>query len=396
MGIALKGDFIGFWIDNIHSSELGIIRTSDGSRFNENLLPTIQDKTVQVPGGDGFYYFGSYYTQRQFNIPIAFDNLEEKEFRRLRQIIGSKKMVKLVFDEAPYKYYSVKSTGNPILKYICFDVEVESSGGGADDEETQPGDSTPTQASAAENQDITNGAVYYQSPSSVTTKRVYKGEGTLNFIAYDPFGYTRATGLDVLELPKAIEGLELKPEEWSFLMTDDTGTYLYPLPDITQTGAWEGSGDGGTEGQMSRTVNSGDVECDYQIICKPGSGNKINIISYQFVNNELDEQNERITLILEDFELNEEQGHVGFCFDSKTNCVYGCTAIGTAKKLIGDTPDEMSFITKEGTEIDYTGDIYNQYLTAANFAKMPVGAQSFFITGVTTDAPYVDIKFRYF
>ena len=30
----------------IHSSELGIIRVSDGSRFSENLLPTIQDKTV--------------------------------------------------------------------------------------------------------------------------------------------------------------------------------------------------------------------------------------------------------------------------------------------------------------------------------------------------------------
>jgi hypothetical protein len=59
-----KGDYMGFTYNGKHSSELGIVRVSDGSRFNENLLPTMQDKTVQVPGGDGTYYFGSYYTQR--------------------------------------------------------------------------------------------------------------------------------------------------------------------------------------------------------------------------------------------------------------------------------------------------------------------------------------------
>jgi hypothetical protein len=37
----------------------------------------MQDKTVQIPGGDGTYYFGSYYTQRQFTIPFAFDGLTE-------------------------------------------------------------------------------------------------------------------------------------------------------------------------------------------------------------------------------------------------------------------------------------------------------------------------------
>ena len=57
--MALSGDFIGFTFNNIHSSDMGIIRTSDGSRFNENLLPTFADKTVQVPGGDGIYYFNS-------------------------------------------------------------------------------------------------------------------------------------------------------------------------------------------------------------------------------------------------------------------------------------------------------------------------------------------------
>ena len=73
----LKGDYIGFKYNNIHSSELGIIRVSNGSRFEENLLPNMQDKTVQIPGSDGSYYFGSYYTSRQINLSFAFDGMTE-------------------------------------------------------------------------------------------------------------------------------------------------------------------------------------------------------------------------------------------------------------------------------------------------------------------------------
>jgi phage-related protein len=60
----LKGDYIGFTFNGVHSSDLGIVRVSNGSRFDENLLPTIKDKTVEVSGRDGAYYFGSQYTQR--------------------------------------------------------------------------------------------------------------------------------------------------------------------------------------------------------------------------------------------------------------------------------------------------------------------------------------------
>lgn len=142
MAIALKGDFIGFSFNEHRSEELGIVRVSDGSRYNEDLVPTTQDKTVQVPGGDGFYYFGSNYTQRQFSINIAFDELTEKQLRELQQVFGTKELGKLIFDERPYKYYMVKS-GKPQLKYICFGREGE--------------------------------------------VRTYKGEGTLTFTAYYPF-----------------------------------------------------------------------------------------------------------------------------------------------------------------------------------------------------------------
>jgi hypothetical protein len=37
---AYTGPFLGFTYDNKHSSDFGIVRTSNGSRFEENLLPT--------------------------------------------------------------------------------------------------------------------------------------------------------------------------------------------------------------------------------------------------------------------------------------------------------------------------------------------------------------------
>ena len=117
----IKGDFLGFTFDGIHSSELGIFRVSDGSRYTENLLPTIQDKTIQIPGNDGIYYQGSFYTQKQINFPIAFDELSEDQLRRLKVLFGDKNIHNLIFDEAPYKIYKMKTIGTPNLKYVCFD-----------------------------------------------------------------------------------------------------------------------------------------------------------------------------------------------------------------------------------------------------------------------------------
>lgn len=138
----LAGDFIGFSFNGVHSSDLGIIRTSNGSRFDENLLPTIQNNTVQVPGGNGTYYFGSSHTQKPFSIPIAFDGLTESGVRRLREVFGTDKICRLIYDETPYKYYMVKISAPPQIKTICFDE---------------------------------------------TGERIYKGEGTLQFVAYYPY-----------------------------------------------------------------------------------------------------------------------------------------------------------------------------------------------------------------
>lgn len=151
MGKGLRGDFIGFTFNNIHSSTLGITRVSNGSRYEEDLLPTFQDKVVDSPGTDGTYYFGSYYKQKVFNIQIAFDNLSEEQLRRLKQVFSDKEIHELWFDETPYKAYNVKITGTPNLKYICFDKKI--------------GDNLFV--------------------------RTYKGEGTLSFIAFYPLAHSR-------------------------------------------------------------------------------------------------------------------------------------------------------------------------------------------------------------
>lgn len=194
MGTQIKGDFIGFSFGGVHSSTLGIIRTNNGSRYDKNLLPTIQDKTVQVPGGDGTYYFGSYYTQKPFSISIAYDNVTEDQIGRIEKLFGKKNPQKLIFDEAPYKYYWAKCTGTPNLKFICFGEKEDGTG------------------------------------------RVYKGEGTLTFTCYDPYGYSVSRwvgGLKEEDLKDKDAWLQTSglidgklPQEHSFFGADKNATSL--------------------------------------------------------------------------------------------------------------------------------------------------------------------------
>lgn len=138
----IKGDFTGFRFGERHSSDLGITRVSDGSRYSDNLLPNLQDVTAQVPGGDGTYYNGSHYTQKPFNLSVAFDNVTEEQLREMRVWLGSKDLQRLIFDESPYKYYMAKVSAPPQFKYICFEVNGEN---------------------------------------------IYKGEGTIQFTCYYPY-----------------------------------------------------------------------------------------------------------------------------------------------------------------------------------------------------------------
>lgn len=187
-----RGDYMGFTYNGVHSSALGIVRVSDGSRFNENLLPTMQDKTVQVPGGDGTYYFGSYFTQRQIPVSFAFDGLVEEQIAQMKQLFGDKKIHELVFDEMPYKTYHAKVTGTATLKYISFN---EGAG----------------------------------------KERVYKGEGSIQFTCYEPYAVCKKKWLDLYadsnkEEWKMASGL--KPFQADYDKINDNKIKLYNPGDI--------------------------------------------------------------------------------------------------------------------------------------------------------------------
>lgn len=145
----IKGDFISFTYNGVHSTDLGIVRVSASNRYNDDLLPTIQDKTVQVPGSNGVYFFGSYYTQKLITVNIAYDGLTESQIRLMRKILSDGHPHALIFDDEPYKVYYAKVTGTPQLQYIPFNS--------------------------------------YEDLNEI--KRIYKGEGTLTFTCYEPFAH---------------------------------------------------------------------------------------------------------------------------------------------------------------------------------------------------------------
>lgn len=83
--MAYKHDFFGFTYNGKHSfDDFGIYRTSDGNRYNDNLVPQMTDKTADVPGGDGQFFFYTTHKTRQFSISIAFDKLSDKKYREMR------------------------------------------------------------------------------------------------------------------------------------------------------------------------------------------------------------------------------------------------------------------------------------------------------------------------
>jgi len=41
-----SGDFLGFQLGNVHSSQLNITRVSSGDRYSETFIPNFNDSTV--------------------------------------------------------------------------------------------------------------------------------------------------------------------------------------------------------------------------------------------------------------------------------------------------------------------------------------------------------------
>ena len=134
--------FIGFSFAGRHSSEFNLYRVSTGSRYQEDLVPVSSDSTEEIIGGDGAYYFGTRKEPLELPLSVAFDNITEAQFRQMRAWLSGEETQPIIFDERPYKTYYGKVNGAPHLEYICFKEK---------------------------------------------GKRIYKGEGTINFICYYPY-----------------------------------------------------------------------------------------------------------------------------------------------------------------------------------------------------------------
>jgi len=85
-----EGEFLGFTLGEIHSSNLNITRVTSGDRYSENITPNFTDVTASIPGNDGMYYWTTYHNQRNFTIDFAFDDLREEDLRRLKTYLSFK------------------------------------------------------------------------------------------------------------------------------------------------------------------------------------------------------------------------------------------------------------------------------------------------------------------
>lgn len=320
---AIKGDFIGFTFDGVHSSELGLTRVSDGSRYSEELLPTIQDKTAEIPGADGIYYFGSNYTQRPHNISVAFDNLTEEQLRQIKKLFGDKGIRTLIYDEVPYKCYRVKTTGTPNLKYVCFEKN---------EYELDRDYNSKTRFSTKE--ELYN--VGARSPFG----RIYKGEGQLNFISYSPYARSRFKYIDEYNIQNI--------PEWGSMDTASASNVHYNLYDWIDSAGLKLSNSAVTINNITYEIdkvtnsgvayyNPGDIETHFNLdFYFTGSFDGITIGDPQEFHLKINP----FTLIT---------GDAGVRITGSLNLIQGIDAEGAL-----------------------TGSIYNQYIESGDFFKLPL------------------------
>ena len=140
-----KMPFLGFTFRGKHSSEFGIIRVINGDRLKEDLTPEFQDITQEIEGADGILYYGTKYKKRDFVIDFAFDNLSEDQLADLKRWLNGREIGDLEFDEKEGIIYSAKVTGKAVVNYIPFE-------------------------------------------GATTDSTIYKGEGSVTFTCYFPFG----------------------------------------------------------------------------------------------------------------------------------------------------------------------------------------------------------------
>lgn len=167
--------FIGFEFNGVHSSQLNIKRVSSGDRYNLNIVPQ-QEVITNSLSGNGVEVARVDLLGKEFNIDIAFDNMNEENFQKMTSIFSTEELGELIFDETPYKKYKVSINSPPQIKWICFEEKGE---------------------------------------------RVYKGEGTLTFVSYQPYAEMVSSYVeDYIDIKLDEKGYpDLTQEEKNYLLS---------------------------------------------------------------------------------------------------------------------------------------------------------------------------------
>lgn len=271
-------DFTGFTFKNVHTSDLGILHVSDGSRYTETLTPDFQDVTAKMPGSDETLYWDSFYNSKSWSLSFAYDGVTESQLRQMRQAFNAKATGDLIFDEMPYKAYKVKVQTPVELKYICFEED---------------------------------------------GKRVYKGEGTVQFISYVPYARSVKKYLNEYTCDNKTEWAEASG------MLEAQGAY------------------DGTVASNIKLYNAGDVPTDLRIYVPLGNDGQADRCALSRVvlkngNNIIGEMNFSTMYRVKDAETR-------ICINTRTNLIEGVTNNGNS-----------------------TGALYNKYLVSGDFFKLPV------------------------
>lgn len=425
-------DFTGFSFNGFHSTDLGLVRVSSSDRYEDTFGPQFTDKTVQAPAANRTYYFGTDYTQKPFTLNVAFDSLTEEGLRALRQIFNAKSVGPLIFDEWPYKVYSAKVQSPPQFKYICFDLDKPMEVL-VPKEEVFRVDNTTTYFSLQEIpvdwknnlvltrvrgnyptntalekimdsirdgrlidktinfQQVKFGGAGYVKVSyyyRTITRRIYKGEGTIQFVCYYPFAHSRykflnqyvnrGIGYNLDEWKKA-SGLLSAYNDYNIdknilkrigTIINSDGTSFTPVsgsgPSSLKYGTGESAKNAITDPKANVVVylyNPGDLETDCRLYLwiagaewsRPHGIRKIELRKRAASSEpNLDKDTLLASLGFESTFATESmtgftEGDVYLCIDSAKNLIYGCD-------------DRYS----------PTGTLYNQCIQTGNFFKIPM------------------------
>ncbi len=160
----------GFSYNGIHCEDLGLYY-APGADARMLSTPTYKPNTQAVTAHPGAYWYGNTVDVRTFSLDCYYEDATVAQTEEILQWVDRNSRGKLVFDDRPYVYYLVRPSKAPTGKrfvghYSC----------------------------------VNNGE-----------EMVYSGTITLEFTAYDPFGYLNTN---------TVSSMTEKPTEGTGIVTD--------------------------------------------------------------------------------------------------------------------------------------------------------------------------------